>query len=178
MNEILDFAIEYSCSTIVCEYLEFKGKLSGSRKQRLHLWRKRALYRRLLGAAHRWGIRVRQVCAWGTSKLASDGSGEVQRGKYITDDQGKSLGLGYAWVRFSSGKLFNADLNAAYNIGTRYFVRELLKTDLVTERAGQVAEVLQGQSGSTYTWSTLINLGKVLWDRQVTRTLSVVSLTA
>lgn len=124
-NEILDFAIEYSCSTIACEYLEFKGKLSGSRKQRLHLWRKRALYHRLVGAAHRWGIRVRQVCAWGTSKLASDGSGKVQRGKYIVDDQGNSLGLGYAWVRFSSGKLLNADLNAAYNIGARYFVREL-----------------------------------------------------
>ena len=50
----------------------------------------------------------------------------MNRGKYIVGDDGKSLGLPYSIVRFSSGKFYNADLNAAYNIGARYYIRLLL----------------------------------------------------
>ena len=115
-----------------------KGK-KGKRNWKLNLWRYRDVYHRLCVAAHKWGLRVHQVCAWGTSQLAFDGSGRVNRGKYIMGDDGKSLGLPYSVVRFSSGKFYNADLNAAYNIGARYYIRlllDFLKAHLSSEDFG------------------------------------------
>ena len=146
VNKIIDFAVEYSCCAIACEYLDFsngkrrksKGK-KGKRNWKLNLWRYRDVYHRLCVAAHKWGLRVHQVCAWGTSQLAFDGSGRVNRGKYIVGDDGKSLGLPYSVVRFSSGKFYNADLNAAYNIGARYYIRllfDFLKAHLSSEDFG------------------------------------------
>ena len=156
VRAIVDFAIEYSCTSLVFEFLDFKGKIKGSRKQRLHLWRAREVYRRCYDQAHKWGMRVHQVCAWGTSKLAHDGSGTVERGKYICDENGKSLGLGYSWVRFSTGKLYNADLNAAMNIGARYLLRSLLKSLPVTVACDIKANVLDDRGGSAWTLSSLI----------------------
>ena len=60
-------------------------------------------------------------------------------GKYIVGDDGESLGLPYSIVRFSSGKFYNADLNAAYNIGARYYIRlllDFLETRLSSEDFG------------------------------------------
>lgn len=75
VDAVLGFAIEYSCTSVVCEFLDTAGKIRGSRKQRLHLWRKREVYHRLYDRCHLWGMRIHQVCAWGTSRLAFDGSG-------------------------------------------------------------------------------------------------------
>ena len=173
VNEIVDFAVEYSCCAIACEYLNFSGgkrkssngKRHGKRSWRLHLWRYRDVYHRLCVSAHKWGLRVHQVCAWGTSQLAFDGSGRVNRGKYIVGDDGKSLGLPYSVVRFSSGKFYNADLNAAYNIGARYYIRlllDFLKAHLSSEDFGALsAKVPRCSARSRCVLSDLIDLWRV-----------------
>ena len=58
----------------------------------------------------------------------------------------------------SSGKTYNADLNASYNVGARYFIRHLLKTVTVTQRLALEAKVPQVAKRSTCTLSHLINL--------------------
>ena len=98
------------------EYLEMQGKLSGKKKQKLHLWRKRDIQKLCEHQAHRNGIRVSRVSAQNTSRLACDGSGAVER-----NPENHSL------CTFRTGKQYNCDLSASYNIGARYFIRELLK---------------------------------------------------
>ena len=169
---IIDFAVEYSCTSIVCEFLDIKGKIKGSRKYKLKQWRKRDIYHHLYDQAHLWGMRIHQVCAWGTSRLAFDGSGRVQRGKYIVGDDGNSLGYSYSWVRFASGKLYHADLNACYNIGARYFVREIIKALGVIQESDRLADVLGGSGRSSHTLSSLINLNTVLKDRKAFEALT------
>ena len=163
VRAIMDFAIAWSCTSIVCEFLDAQGKIRGSRKQRLALWRKREVYHRLYDQCHVWGMRIHQVCAWNTSRLAFDGSGRVERGGEICDVvSGESLGYGYSMVRFGSGKLYNADLNAALNIGARYFVRSILKACPVMDESPLRAKVLGAAGGSTVVLSSLINLRRAL----------------
>ena len=75
--------------------------------------------------------------AWNTSRLAYDGSGTVRRGKEIKE------GTAYNICQFTTGKKYNCDLNASYNIGARYFIRELFK-----ETPGLMAEVPETGSGT------------------------------
>ena len=96
-------------------------------------------------------MHVVHVNAKGTSELAFDGSGTVVRGR---DAGFKTCSL----CRFQSGKIYNCDLNASYNIGERYFVREILKSVPATERLRIEAKVPQCSRRSTCTLSTLISL--------------------
>ena len=123
-------AIEYQADVIVFEYLEMQGKLSGKKKQKLHLWRKRDIQKLCEHQAHRNGIRVSRVSAQNTSRLACDGSGAVVR-----NPENHSL------CTFRTGKQYNCDLSASYNIGARYFIRELLKPLPETERSSLEAKV-------------------------------------
>lgn len=111
------YAESEGTDVIVFEHLDIKGRIRGSRKQRLHLWRKRGIQEMCEHKAHRAGIRVSRVCARGTSALAYDGSGKVVR-----DEHNHSL------CTFTTGKRYNCDLSATYNIGARYYIREILKT--------------------------------------------------
>lgn len=63
-----------------------KGKKKGSKKQRLQVWKKNTIQRVVEHKAHKKGIRISHICAWGTSKLAYDGSGKVLRGNRIRED--------------------------------------------------------------------------------------------
>ncbi|MFR8016729.1 MAG: hypothetical protein ACLU48_09225 [Clostridiaceae bacterium] len=64
----------YADAGSVFEYLEMKGKISGKKRQKLHLWKKREIQTMCEHKAHRYGIRVSRVCAWElTSRLAYDG---------------------------------------------------------------------------------------------------------
>ena len=157
---IVDVAIKYSCEVIVFEYLDMTGKIRGSRKQRLAIWRKRDVQKRVEHLAHKWGMRFSRVCAWNTSRLAHDGSGRVKRGSEIPARNG--LSFGYGTVEFSTGKLYSADLNAAYNIAARYFVRGILKALPERKRSALEAKVPAKLSGSTVTLSSLISLNKGL----------------
>ena len=116
-RSITEYAHENHADVIVFEYLEMKGKISGKKRQKLHLWKKREIQTMCEHKAHRYGIRVSRVCAWNTSRLAYDGSGPVSR-----DPKNHSLCV------FQSGKQYNCDLSASYNIGARYWIREIIKT--------------------------------------------------
>ena len=152
---IVDTAIKYDVDCIVMEYLDLAGKKRGSKKQRLHLWRAKYVQTMVTDKAHRNMIRTARVCAWNTSRLAFDGSGRVMRGKE-TDLPNYSL------CRFPTGKQYNCDLNASYNIGSRYFIRELLKALPVTAGQAVAAKVPELAHRSQCTLSSLIKLRAVL----------------
>ena len=152
---IADKAVLYDADVIVFEHLDRKGKLRGSKKQRLHLWRSQYVQEMVTNKAHRLGMRISHICAWGTSKLAYDGSGTVQRGR----DAGLNS---YSVCKFSNGKIYNCDLSASYNIGARYFVREITKSLPETVRLQLSAKVPGACKRSTCTLSTLISLNAVL----------------
>lgn len=99
------------------------GRARGSKNERLHLWRKREVIMRTEALAHKRGMRFSTVYVPGTSQYAFDGSGRVAR-----DKDNHSL------CTFKTGKRYNADLSASYNIGGRYLIRELLKACLETRR--------------------------------------------
>ena len=154
-NFIMDIAISYNADTIVFEHLDRNGKKRGSKKQRLHMWRSQYVQSMVENKAHRHGMRISHICAWGTSRLAFDGSGRVLRGKEA------DLKC-YSLCRFSNGKVYNSDLSASYNIGSRYYVREILKSLPAKERLELEAKVPQVTRRSTCTLSTLINLNAEL----------------
>ena len=146
---ILDFGIENGTDVFVLEYLDFKGK---NAVRRAHFWRYKRIYKVLTHKAHQHGLRVARVNARNTSRLAFDGSGWSKRGSEITPDTPHAL------VQFPNGKVYNADLNASYNIGARYWIRHHLKTVTVTQRLALEAKVPQVAKRSTCALSHLINL--------------------
>lgn len=145
---IIDTAVYYNADCIVFEHLDLQKKKRGSKKQRLRMWKARTVQRIVTDKAHRLHMRISHVCAWGTSKLAYDGSGTVERG---IDDN-------YSICRFKSGKIYNCDLSASYNIGARYYIREIVKSLPETARVALEAKVPQVAKRSTCTYSTLISL--------------------
>lgn len=152
---IIGIAVLYNADTIVFEHLNKDGKVRGSKKQKLKMWRSQEVQGIVTNKAHRLGMRISRICAWGTSKLAFDGSGEVLRGKKAELDS-------YSICKFSNGKIYNCDLSASYNIGSRYFIREILKSLPVREGLALEAKVPQVAKRSTCTLSTLINLNAEL----------------
>ena len=152
---IIDVAIFYNADVIVFEHLDKKGKVHGSKKQKLKLWRSQEVQNIVTDKAHRLGMRISRICAWGTSKLAYDGSGIVLRGRY----GGFST---YELCRFTNGKIYNCDLSASYNIGARHFIRELTKSLDESSRLLIEAKVPQCSKRSTCTLSTLISLNAEL----------------
>ena len=153
-NAITDTAIKYNCDVIVFEYLDTKGKKKGSKKQKLQMWKKNTIQKITEHKAHKNGIRVSHICSWGTSKLAFDGSGKVLRGKDA------DLGT-YELCKFSSGKVYNCDLSASYNIGARYFIREIQKSMSVKMWSDIVAKVPECQKRTQCTYATLLEINKV-----------------
>ena len=148
---IIDIAVKHKADVIVFEHLNLKGKKRGKNKQLLHLWRSKEVQRIVENKAHRLSIRVSRICARNTSKLAFDGSGLVKRNK-----------TNYSVCEFTNGKIYNCDLSASYNIGSRYFIREILKSLPVSVRLALEAKVPQIANRSTCTLSTLINLNAEL----------------
>ena len=145
------YAMESHADVIVFEYLEMTGKKSGKKKQRLHVWRKRDIQTICEHQAHRAGIRISRVCARNTSRYAYDGSGPVLR------DPGN-----HRLCVFQTGKQYNCDLSAAYNIGARYFIREHLKTLPETERSLLEAKVPAVKRRTSCVYADLRTLSKEL----------------
>lgn len=154
-NYIMDIAVLHNADTIVFEHLDKNGKIHGSKKQRIRLWRSQEVQSIVLNKAHRLGMRISHICAWNTSRLAYDGSGAVLRGK----DGGFNS---YELCKFQNGRTYNCDLSASYNIGARYFIREILKSLNESSRLRMEAKVPQCSKRSTCTFSTLINLNAAL----------------
>jgi IS605 OrfB family transposase len=148
---IARFAEENGADVIVFEYLDMKGRIRGKRKMRLHMWKKRGVQKICAHMAHRKGIRVSRVCAWNTSALAYDGSGDVMR-----DPDNHSL------CTFTSGKRYNCDLSASYNIGARYYIRELTKPMPATAWSVLEAEVPAVRRRSSCVYADLVRLHAVM----------------
>lgn len=148
---IVETAILYNANVVVFEHLGLDGKKRGKKKQKLHLWKSRAVQSIVSSKMHRHGKRISRICAWGTSKLAYDGSGEVERYE-----------KNYSMCVFPSGKKYHCDLSASYNIGARYFIREILKSLSVTSRLDMEAKVPSCIKRTTCTLSTLISLNAEL----------------
>ena len=129
-SSIVDFAVLHGVNVIVFEHLSTGGKIRGSKKQRLHLWRKRSIQEMTEHKAHRCLIRISRICAWNTSRLAFDGSGRLQRDKN-----------NHQLAAFANGKQYNCDLSASYNIGARYFLREYCNA--YPRIAGQIPKASQ-----------------------------------
>ena len=144
---IVDVAHLFHADVIVFEHLDRSGKKRGSKKQRLHHWKALAVQAIVTDKAHRLGMRISRICAWNTSRLAFDGSGVVQR-----DEKNYSI------CTFQTGKVYNCDLSASYNIGARFFVRELLKSLPAMARLGMEAKVPSCSKRTTCTLSTLLSL--------------------
>ena len=144
---ITDYAIEQNVDVIVFEHLDTKGKKRGSKKQKLHMWKKNSVQKYVEHKTHRQGIRVSHICAWNTSKLAYDGSGVVARD---TDN--------YSLATFSNGKKYNCDLSASYNIGARYFIRELEKSTSAKRWSYIQAKVPECVKRTQCTYNTLVEI--------------------
>lgn len=154
-QSIVDFSKENDCDVIVFEYLDFKGKKKGSKKQKLSMWKTNTIQRIVETKAHNLGMRVSRICAYNTSKLAFDGSGEVIRGSKANLNT-------YELCKFSNGKIYNCDLSASYNIASRYFIREIQKS--ISERNWSLilTKVLDLGKRTNCTYNTLLELNKVI----------------
>ena len=84
-------------------------------RRKLQYWLQGKIQRYTSYKAHAEGIRFSRVLARGTSQYAYDGSGKVHR-----------IGNGQIAVFSMGQKMYHADLNASYNIGARYWIREYL----------------------------------------------------
>jgi len=111
---IFDFAKEHDVKVIVLENLQgWKAKAGRKKsltKQKFHLWCHRKIVQTLTQRWAELGGIVKTVNPKYTSKYAYDGSGKVRRSK-----------TNYSVARFASGKQYNADLSASYNIASRYW---------------------------------------------------------
>jgi len=114
-RELVEFASEHDATTIVFEHL--KGwRPKAPRKdlrQKFHTWMHRRVVEFTEWKWREYKGRMAFVSARNTSKYAYDGSGKVTR----------SINGNYSVCRFKNGKIYNADLNATYNIAAKYFLR-------------------------------------------------------
>lgn len=156
-QEIINFALENKAQALIFEHLSPYMKARGSYKEKLHLWRKRGTINRLSHMAHLHGLRYSTVCAINTSKFAFDGSGIVTRGRDAGFKNSKMC-------KFTSGKEYNCDLSASYNIAARYFIREKIKPfeDKQIQRLRLEAKCPLALNGTSNVYSTLISLNVVL----------------
>ena len=148
---IAAYAQEMGADVIVFEHLGIHGRIHGSKKQRLALWRKQDIQEVCTRQAHRAGIHISRICAWNTSALAFDGSGKVER-------DGKNHSL----CRFTGGKQYNCDLSASYNIGARYLIRETIKPLPETARSYVEAKVPSLKRRISCVYADLIKLMEVM----------------
>lgn len=151
-SSIVNLAREYNVDVIVVEHLDSNmGKVYGSNKQKCHMWRKRDIIKRIEHLSHRYGMAFSTVNPCNTSKLAFDGSGKVKRSK---DN--------YSICTFKTEKVYNTDLNASYNIGARYFIRNIIGSLSENQRLLAEAKVPTVRKRTNCTLSTLISLCAVV----------------
>ena len=148
-SAIVSFAKEQDADVIIFEHLEMRGKICGKNRQRLHMWKKRKIQNAAEHRAHRFGMRVSRVCPWNTSALAFDGSGWLER-----EPSNHSLST------FRNGKRYNCDLSASYNIGARYFIREIQKSIPETEWSVLAAKVPGVQRRTSCVYADLVRMGR------------------
>jgi hypothetical protein len=123
-------------------------------RKKLHYWLQGRIQKYTKYKGHAEGIRFSRVLARGTSHYAHDGSGKVHR-----------IGNRQMAVFPVSGKLYNADLNASYNIAARYWIRELM--DNSKSQGRNVLVVMEDKSSAMavrhlQVLASLISLARLL----------------
>lgn len=115
-RELINFATANDAAVIVFEHLTgWKprgGKRGSTLKQRFHGWLKSSIVSLTTEKYEEYCGKTVLVNPRGTSSWAFDGSGQVKRDK-----------KNYALATFPTGKKYNADLSASYNIGARYWLK-------------------------------------------------------
>jgi IS605 OrfB family transposase len=115
-RELINFATANGAAVIVFEQMTgWKprgGKRGSTLRQRFHGWLKSSIVSLTTEKYVEAGGKTTLVNPRGTSSWAFDGSGKVKRNK-----------KNYAGATFASGKKYNADLSASYNIGARYWLK-------------------------------------------------------
>ena len=128
-RQLVNFALGEGADVIVLEDLKGwrpkGGKKRSGLRQRFHQWLHRRLSTLIEHKMKEAGGKVIVVYARGTSSWGFDGSGRVTRNKKQ-----------YELATFTNGKRYNADLNASYNIGARYWA---WKHKLTRRKDGQVS---------------------------------------
>lgn len=155
VNKILNFAVKNNACCIVFEHLlkisKFKSKGKNNKRLRMQkqLWIYRKIQHKVGDKAHFIGMRIRSVNPRNTSALAFDGSGKVKR-----NNKNHSLCV------FKTGKQYNCDLNASYNIGARYFIREILESSTARQKSELEVKVPEILDRTKSVLSTLISIAK------------------
>lgn len=120
-RQIVDFARQNQANVIVLENLKGwrprGGRKRTTMRQKFHNWLHRRLADLIEMKFEEHGGKVEYVYARGTSAWAYDGSGLLKRDSKQ-----------YELATFSTGKIYNCDLNASYNIGARYWAWKLKLT--------------------------------------------------
>jgi len=111
---IVEFAKSHGVKVIVLESLSGwkakAGKRGSLMKQKFHLWCQAKIVEIVGDRWNELGGVVQTINPKYTSAYAFDGSGKLKRSQH-----------NYSLARFKSGKHYNADLSASYNIGARYW---------------------------------------------------------
>ncbi|HEU0197746.1 MAG TPA: transposase [Nevskiaceae bacterium] len=158
---LIEFAQTHGAEVVVFESLKGWRPRGGQKRsplrQRFHGWLHRALVHRVEMIAEGLGLRVWFVNPKNTSALAYDGSGFLKR-----DAHNASL------TAFSTGKRYNADLNASYNIGARYWL------DQRTGRNDRQTPPGKSPGGVPRIWVTF----STLWELAQSRRLTTGTVTA
>ena len=114
MRGIIELAKTHGVKVIVFENLSGwkakAGRFGSLQRQKFHLWCHCKIVELTQQRWDELGGKVVFVNPKYTSAYAFDGSGKVRRSK-----------TNYSLCRFPTGKHYNADLNASYNIGARYW---------------------------------------------------------
>ena len=145
---ILDFALEYGGNVIVFESLNNSGK-----GNKFFLTMARKIQKMVARKCKIISIKTEYVCAWNTSRYAYDGSGTVKR-----DKDNPSI------CTFKSGKVYNCDLSAAYNIAARYFIRAIYNSMTEDDRRSIAAKVPECVHRASSTLHTLLLMQAALAD--------------
>ena len=151
-KRLVEIAVRYDCAAIVFERLgkrRVKGRGAKKLRRKLRAWLYGKIQKFTRYKAHWHGIGVRMVNPKGTSKYAFDGSGEVERFNNAR------------LAKFPSGKIYNADLSASYNIGARFWLRfweEQTKASGETRRCSHQAKVPDGKGRPPLVLASLISL--------------------
>jgi len=127
-KQIVDIANRFNSGAVVFENLKgWKargGRKRSNLKQRFHGWMKARIAEFTQQKWSEVGGKTLYVLAAFTSKLAFDGSGLLRRDS-----------KNYALARFSTGKRYNADLNASLNIAARGIIKLLGRKDQEWQRS-------------------------------------------
>jgi len=173
---IMKCAAEFHADTIVFGKVDKTGKKLHP-KQRLHFWRACYVQEMVEHKAHKSLRRISRVNLANARQLAFDGSGKVDQiltnPPEIVKVKVRNKKTGRAELvkrhlfnpnicKFQTGKEYSTDLNAAYNIGARYFVREIYKTLKPRQQRNICALVPECEKRSTVTLNSLRRMSQML----------------